>query len=178
MEFTTADLTDRTPEGAEFAAARFKSVTTGFFRPASLGRPNLYWGMDGGAEWSGACIDPNTGRLYVSANHLGWMISVFRDDDPPDDPKRPKTPGRVVYETNCVACHGPDLMGIGVAPPLRGLRFRMSEADIIRQIRNGTNGMTAFPNMSETDLKAVCDYLLLRDRDTAAGQQKVRTTPL
>src|SRR3989454_7294662 len=52
MEFTAADLTDRTPEAADFAAARFKSVTTGFFRPASLGHPNLYWGMDGGAEWS------------------------------------------------------------------------------------------------------------------------------
>jgi len=43
MEFTAADLTDRTPEAAEFAATRFKSVTTGFFRPASLGHPNLYW---------------------------------------------------------------------------------------------------------------------------------------
>src|SRR5438445_1566492 len=123
MEFTAADITDRTPEAADFAAARFKSVTTGFFRPASLGHPNLYWGMDGGAEWSGACVDPTTGRLYVSANHLGWMISLFRDDDPPDDPKAPKSPGRIVYETNCAACHAPNLMGIGVAPPLRGLRF-------------------------------------------------------
>ena len=57
MEFTATDLADRNPEVAEFAASRFKSVTTGFFRPASLGRPNLYWGMDGGAEWSGACVE-------------------------------------------------------------------------------------------------------------------------
>jgi quinoprotein glucose dehydrogenase len=167
MEFTAADLTERTPEAAEFAAARFKSVTTGFFRPASLGHPNLYWGMDGGAEWSGACVDPGTGRLYISANHLGWMISVFRDDDPPEDSTQPKTKGRVVYETNCATCHGLDLKGIGVAPPLRGLRFRLSAADIARQVRTGTNGMTAFPDMSETDLKAVTDYLLLRDRPTA-----------
>jgi quinoprotein glucose dehydrogenase len=164
MEFTTDDLTDRTPEAAEFAATRFKSVTTGFFRPPSLGHPNLYWGMDGGAEWSGACVDPTTGRLYVSANHLGWMISVFRDDDPPEDSSRPKSPGRLVYEINCAICHGQNLMGIGVAPPLRGLRFRLSDADVARQIRTGTNGMTAFPNMSEADVKAVTDYLLLRDR--------------
>ncbi len=166
MEFTAADLTDRTPEAAEFAAARFKSVTTGFFRPASLGHPNLYWGMDGGAEWSGACVDPETGHLYVSANHLGWMISVFRDDDPPDDPSAPKTPGRIVFETACAQCHGLNKLGIGVAPPLRGLRFRLSESEIRRQVRTGTNGMTAFPNMSEADLKAVTDYLLLRDRPT------------
>src|SRR5204863_5274120 len=117
MEFTAADLTDRNPEVAEFVAAQFKSVTTGFFRPASLGHPNLYWGMDGGAEWSGACVDPGTGRLYVTANHLGWMISVFRDDDAPEDPKRPKSSGRMVFEKNCATCHGMDLMGIGVAPP-------------------------------------------------------------
>src|SRR4029077_16400425 len=119
-----------------------------------------------------ACIDPTTGRLYVSANHLGWMISVFRDDDPPEDPSRPKTPGRLLHETNCAICHGQDLMGIGFAPPLRGLRFRLSDADIARQVRSGTNGMTAFPNMSEADLKAVVDYLLLRDRDTPPANLK------
>jgi quinoprotein glucose dehydrogenase len=110
--------------------------------------------------------------LYVSANHLGWMISVFRDDDPPDDPKLPKTPGRLVYETNCAACHGANLMGIGVAPPLRGLRFRLSDTDIARQVRTGTNGMTAFPNLSEADLKAVTDYLLLRDRSMEPTNRK------
>src|ERR1043166_3194812 len=172
MEFTAADLTDRSPEAAEFAAAQFKSVTTGFFRPASLGHPNLYWGMDGGAEWSGACVDPGTGHLYVSANRLGWMISVFRDDDPPEDQKRPKTIGRTVYETNCASCHGMDLMGIGVAPPLRGLRFRLSDAEIAHQVRNGTNGMSAFPQMSEGDLKSVIDYLLLRDRPTPPPSAK------
>ncbi|HZR19859.1 MAG TPA: PQQ-binding-like beta-propeller repeat protein [Verrucomicrobiae bacterium] len=163
MEFTAQDLTDRTPEAAEFAAAQFKSVTTGFFRPASLGHPNLYWGMDGGAEWSGACVDPETGRLYVSANRLGWMISVFRDDDPPDDPSGPKSRGRLVYETACAQCHGLNKMGVGVAPPLRGLRFRLTEADIMRQVRTGTNGMTAFPTMSESDLHSLTDYLLLRE---------------
>jgi quinoprotein glucose dehydrogenase len=172
MEFTAKDLTDRTPEAAEFAAAQFKSVTTGFFRPASLGHPNLYWGMDGGAEWSGACIDPETGRLYVSANNLGWMISIFRDDDPPEDLSAPKSRGRIIYETACAQCHGLNKMGIGVAPPLRGLRFRLSDAEIMRQVRTGTNGMTAFPNMSEADLKVLTDYLLLRDRATPVSNAK------
>lgn len=172
MEFTAQDLTDRTPEAAEYAATQFKSVTTGFFRPPSLGHPNLYWGMDGGAEWSGACVDPETGRLYVSANSLGWMISIFRDDDPPEDRSAPKTHGRVVYETACAQCHGLNKMGIGVAPPLRGLRFRLSEAEIIRQVRTGTNGMTAFPTMSDGDLHALTDYLLLRDRPTPASNVK------
>jgi len=166
MEFTAADLTDRTPEAAAFATNLFKSVTTGFFRPASLGHPNLYFGMDGGAEWSGACIDPATGRLFVSANHVGWLVSLFRDDDPPENPAAPKTPGRKVYETTCQQCHGSDLLGLGVAPPLRGVRFRLADADIIHQVRTGKNGMPAFPEtlLSETNLSALLDYLMRRDR--------------
>jgi quinoprotein glucose dehydrogenase len=163
-EFTAQDLTDRTPEAAEFAAAAFKSVTTGVFRPPSLGHPNLYYGIDGGAEWSGACVDPETGRLYVTANNLGWIISVFRDDDPPEDLSGPKSPGRLVYETACAQCHGLNRMGVGVAPPLRGLRSRLKDADIERQIRTGKNGMAAFPNMREADVKAVTEYLLLRGK--------------
>ena len=164
LVFTAQDLTDRTPEAAEFASNAFKSVTTGFYRPASLGHPNLFYGIDGGAEWSGACVDPE-GCLYISANNLGWMISIFRDDDPPEDLSKPKTPGRIIYEKACASCHGRDKMGLGVAPPLRGLRFRLQDTDLVRQIRTGKNGMPPFPDsaLSETDVKAVTDYLLLRE---------------
>ena len=166
MEFTAADLTDRTPEAAEFAANRFKSVKTGFFCPPSLSHPILFFGCDGGAEWSGTCVDPDTGRLYVSANHIGWIFSVFRDEDPPENPSAPKTAGRKVYETACMQCHGPDRLGIGVATPLRGVRFWLKDDDIIKQVRNGKNGMPAFPpaTLSETNLTALLDYLMVRDR--------------
>jgi quinoprotein glucose dehydrogenase len=57
-----------------------------------------------------------------------------------------------------------DRRGIGVAPPLRGLRHRLSNEALISQIRNGRNGMPGFPNMTEPDLKALADFLMLRDR--------------
>jgi quinoprotein glucose dehydrogenase len=162
LVFTPQDLTDRTPEAAEFAATAFKSVITGFFQPPSLDHPDLFYGIDGGAEWSGACVDPE-GRLYISANNIAWMISIFRDDDPPENLSKPKSRGRIVYETTCAACHGLDKMGIGVAPPLRGLRSRLADTNIVRQIRTGKNGMPAFPNLSDADVKAVTDYLLFRE---------------
>jgi quinoprotein glucose dehydrogenase len=169
--FSAQDLTDRTPEAAAFASNAFKSVTTGFFRPASLGHPNLFYGIDGGAEWSGCCVDPE-GHLYISANNLGWIISIFRDDDPPDDLSKPKTPGRIVYENACASCHGPNKMGISVAPPLRGLRSRLKDTDIEHQIRTGKNGMPAFPNLSESDVKAVTDYLLFREAGSQPPMEK------
>jgi len=171
MEFTASDITDRTPEARDYVTDRFRSATTGFFRPASLGRPNLYLGMDGGSEWSGACVDP-AGHLYVSVNHAAWLISLFRDDDPPDDPSAPVTPGQKVFQVNCAVCHGLNRLGIGVAPPLRGLRFRLSDEALKKQVRQGKNGMPANTNMSETDFQALADYLMLRDRVTPPPEPK------
>ena len=68
QEFTEADLFNRTEESADYVRTQFKSATTGWFRPCSEGRANLLMGIDGGAEWTGACIDPESGRLYVTAN--------------------------------------------------------------------------------------------------------------
>src|SRR5436190_2742131 len=164
QDYTADELTDRTEEAADFAQTRFKSADSGFFRPCREGRPNLYMGIDGGAEWTGACVDPETGRLYVSANHMGWIISLFRNDDPPEDPQAPKTHGRIVYETTCAQCHATNRLGISVAPPLRGLRQRLNDEAVIKQVRNGKNGMPAHPNLTEPDLKALLDYLMLRDR--------------
>jgi quinoprotein glucose dehydrogenase len=166
QEFTAADLTDRTEEAADFALGRFKSATTGWFRPGTEGRANLLFNIDGGAEWTGACIDPDTARLYVSANHIAWLITIFRDDDPPDDPRAPKTKGQTVFETICAPCHGANRLGIGTAPALRGLRHRLTDEAVTNQVRTGKYAMPAIPEnvVSEADLKALLDYLMLRDR--------------
>lgn len=173
QEFTQDDLTERTEEAADFALTRFKSATTGWFRPGSEGRANLFFNIDGGAEWTGACIDPESGRLYVSANHIPWMITIFRDDDPPDDPRAVKTKGQLVFESLCVQCHGANRLGIGTAPALRGLRHRMSDQDAASQIRNGKYAMPAFAEaqLSESDLKDLLDYLMVRDRPMPASKK-------
>jgi quinoprotein glucose dehydrogenase len=172
MEFTEADLTDRTEEMAEWAASRFASATKGFFVPCAEGRANLFFGIDGGAEWTGACIDPDTSRLYVTANHVGWIISAFRDDDPPDDPQAPKTRGRQVYEQSCMPCHGPTRLGISTCPPLRGLRLRLDDVAVRQQVREGKNAMPSHPDMTEADLQALLDYLMVRDGSAKPGTAK------
>jgi quinoprotein glucose dehydrogenase len=164
MTYTEADLTDRTEEAADYALTRFRSMTHGFFQPCGEGKATIFFGIDGGAEWTGACVDAETGRLYVTASHIGWTISLFRDDDPPDDPRAPKTPGQLVFEQACAQCHGVNRLGLGMYPPLRGLRHRLSEAEVVQQIREGKNAMPSHPDMPQPDLEALVDFLLLRDR--------------
>jgi glucose dehydrogenase/sugar phosphate isomerase/epimerase len=163
MEFTEADLGGRNEDMEEWGRSRFASATKGFFVPCSEGRANLFFGIDGGAEWTGACIDPDTGRLYVTANHVGWIISAMRDDEPPDNLSAPKTRGREVYEQACMSCHGPTRLGISTCPPLRGLRHRLDAVAVKKQVREGKNAMPGVPDMPEADLDALVDYLLLKD---------------
>jgi quinoprotein glucose dehydrogenase len=75
----------------------------------------------------------------------------------------------MVFETACMQCHGSDRLGVGVAPPLRGLRHRLSDDDVKKQVRAGKNGMPAFSNasLSESNLVALLDYLMLRDRPSS-----------
>lgn len=164
QEFTASDLTDRSEESADYAQTRFKSVTAGWFRPSTEGRPNLYFNIDGGAEWTGAAVDPRSARLYVTANHIGWNISLFRNDDPPFNTSWPMTAGRALYEANCAQCHATNLLGVSMAPPLRGLRQRLDFATVTNQIRTGKNAMPAHPHFTEEQVQAVADYLLWKDR--------------
>jgi quinoprotein glucose dehydrogenase len=109
-------------------------------------------------------VDAESGRLYVTANHIGWAISMFRDDDPPDDPSAPRTSGQRLYEATCASCHGTNRLGIGLYPPLRGLRHRLSAEAITQQIQEGKNAMPANSQLSAGDLQALVGFLLLRDR--------------
>ncbi len=163
MEFTEADLGGCSEEMADWGRTRFASATKGFFVPCSEGRANLFFGIDGGAEWTGACIDADTGRLFVTANHVGWIISAMRDDELLDDLAAPKTRGRELYEQACMPCHGPTRLGISTCPPLRGLRHRLDATAVKKQLREGKNAMPGFRDMPEADMDALVAFLLLKD---------------
>ncbi len=165
QEFTLNDVTDRSEEAREFVMNLVRSANLGWFRPFSEGRPTIVPNIHGGAEWTGACVDPTNGRLYVSANELPWIIAVFRDDEPPFNPKATPTEGEKIFRAMCAACHGEDRIGKGMAPPLRGLRHRMKEDDVVALLKTGRNSMPAAPEMSATDQKALLDFLFLRDRE-------------
>lgn len=164
QEFSMEDITDRSPEATEAVTARVKGATIGWFQPFKEGKPNLFYGLHGGAEWTGACVDPTTGRLYVSGNSMPYMITVFRDDDPRDEPKGPATQGRKVYMQRCAQCHGDNRVGVGMAPPLRGVRHRLRDDEISAVVMKGRNAMPAQPDISPEDMKALNDFLMIRDR--------------
>lgn len=175
LEFARDDITDRTPEARAYIEHLLGRANMGWYEPFELGKPTAFFGIHGGAEWTGAAIDVPTGRLYVSSNHIPWTITVFRDDDPP--PLRPATVGERAYVQWCGACHGPDRRGIGTSPPLRGLRHAHTDESLTQLVLNGRNAMPPLPMIPEPERLALFDFLFARDRGPAAEMPRDDAVP-
>ncbi|MEO6034631.1 MAG: PQQ-binding-like beta-propeller repeat protein [Verrucomicrobiota bacterium] len=164
QEFSTREVSQRSDEAREYVGKRIASANFGWFEPFQEGKATVLYNIHGGAEWTGAAFDPGSGFLYVSANEIPWAITVFRDDPELSRDSAAPTAGEKIYQQTCGPCHGADRIGLGVAPPLRGLRHRLKEPEVLAIMKSGRNLMPAAPALSDIDKKALMDFLFLRDR--------------
>lgn len=164
MEFNPADITDRTPEARQFVQNVVAHATFGFFEPFTEGKPNLYIGSRGGAEWSGAAVDVPTGRLYITSNRWVSKITVISNDERERDPKHPPSRGEVHYAQHCASCHGPNRMGLGMVPPLVGLKARSNDAAVLELLAKGRAAMPPNLVLDDAQKKELLDFLFRRNQ--------------
>lgn len=167
MEFHPDMITDRTPEARAFVEVIVKRSTYGFFEPFTEGKPNLFIGSRGGAEWSGAAVDVPTGRLYITSNRWVSKVTVFRNDDRERDPRYPPSAGEQHYALHCAPCHGPTRLGIGMAPPLVGLKSRMTDAEVLELLAKGRGAMPPNLVLNDDQKRELLDYLFRRNQPPA-----------
>jgi quinoprotein glucose dehydrogenase len=75
--FTEQEITDLSPGAHEDVLRRFRQARRSkFFTPPSREGTIVFPGFHGGANWSGASFDPATGRLYVNANEIPWILTM------------------------------------------------------------------------------------------------------
>jgi quinoprotein glucose dehydrogenase len=77
---TENDVVDFTPELRKQAMAVLEKYNYGaLFTPPSLEKPTIEMpGIAGGASWSGAAFDPETGILYVSSVTLPYVATLSK----------------------------------------------------------------------------------------------------
>ncbi|MGH8101984.1 MAG: PQQ-binding-like beta-propeller repeat protein, partial [Chthoniobacterales bacterium] len=170
-------LTNRTPEAHAWALEHFRKFRSeGQFVPFSVAKDTLVFpGFDGGAEWGGPAVDPQTGILYVNANEMAWTGALARETAS-NSPK-------AIYMSQCSVCHGENMKGSPPAmPSLVGVGKRLSEQLIGETIKNGKGRMPAFTNLEDGQVYALIDFLVsgkskeLPSAETAPPEMKYRFT--
>jgi quinoprotein glucose dehydrogenase len=154
-----ADLTDLTPNARDAARTRFRTLQwQGLFTPPSREGSIVLPGFDGGGEWGGAAVDPETGVLYVNASDVPWIAAMRESARLPPVRDVPRS-GSELYSLACASCHGRDRRGNDRAPSLIGIRERLSAEQIQEVLDRGRGFMPSFGNLSEDEKGAVIAYL-------------------
>jgi len=163
QKFDPEDVTDLTPEAHKEMMEKYKKVKYRIsFTPPSKESVWIFPGFDGGGEWGGSAVDPESGILYVNSSELPWALTMI------DVPKG-KDAGKSVYSTYCIACHGPDLKGNGsTIPSLVDFNKKYTEEQARKVIENGKNMMPAFKQIPESEKGTLIAFLLKFDKKEPA----------
>lgn len=147
-------LTNRTPEVHQWALEKFRTFQSeGQFVPFAVGKDTVVFpGFDGGAEWGGPAVDPETGIIFVNANEMAWT-GALAENTGENSPKS-------IYLSQCGVCHGEKMTGSPPAiPTLIGIAERISWKHIAATIKNGKGRMPGFPNLTDDQVDALLEYL-------------------
>ncbi|MGB9460465.1 MAG: PQQ-binding-like beta-propeller repeat protein [Candidatus Acidiferrum sp.] len=155
-QFLSEDmLTNRTPAAHQWALENFRKFRSdGQFMPFSVGKDTVIFpGFDGGAEWGGQAVDPQTAILYVNANEMAWTGALAPDTG--------ENSPRALYLSQCSVCHGEKMTGSPPAmPSLVGVGGRLSAQQIAATIKSGKGRMPAFTNFDDGQIYALVDFLI------------------
>lgn len=176
--FTAADVTDISPEAHREMSEKFKTVRfSEMFTPPSKEGSWIFPGFDGGGEWGGAAVDPESGVLYVNSTELPWSLTMI---DVPETSPGNGSRGHDVYNRHCLSCHGAELQGNGPAyPKLQDIGKKYDAGQIRRIIDNGRNMMPSFKQISEPEKSALLAFLLKQEAKNpkpAAPQKEPTST--
>ena len=56
-----------------------KKNNFGIFPPFEIGKKSIFYNFHGGAEWTGASVDPINGIMFVTANNIPWIGEITEE---------------------------------------------------------------------------------------------------
>lgn len=141
---------------------RLATYKTGhLFNPPSRQGTVIFPGFDGGAEWGGPAIDPETGILYVNASEMPWILTMVDAKEQHTATKETQLQaGQRLYSTYCMACHGPERKGSSTFPSLVNIRQKYNEPAFTQLVDAGRRMMPAFKQLDSTEKKALAAFIL------------------
>ena len=129
-----------------------------------VGKPTVVFpGFDGGAEWGGSAVDPETGVLYVNANDIAWTGALARTET------APAAAGRSICSSAraAIATTAPERRP--QIPSLVGMASRRTRAQHRDVIQRGAGRMPGFPALSPEAVEGLVEFLQRRGPRRAAA---------
>lgn len=159
--FTEKDINPYlSKEEYEEAKKQLNGWNTGkMFMPQSKKGTIIFPGFDGGGEWGGPAVDPETGVIYINANEMAWILQMF-DAEASKKQEDYIQAGERLYKQNCMACHGADRKGTGNYPSIIEVNKKYALPAFIEFINTGRRMMPAFKHLSEQDKNAIASFVL------------------
>jgi len=161
QHFGPEDVTDLSPETHKEMLEKYNKVKYNtMFTPPTKDGAWIFPGFDGGGEWGGAAVDPETKIMYISNTELPWA-QVMIDVPKNTDDHSLHGMGHNIYNKYCISCHGPELKGSGTAyPSLVNLNKKYNEQQVSQIIANGRNMMPSFKQIPADEKKALLAFVL------------------
>jgi quinoprotein glucose dehydrogenase len=178
QSFTKEDVSDLDSATHSELLERFSMVRYGEpFTPPSKNGVWIFPGFDGGGEWGGAAVDPESGIMYINSSELPWALTMINVPGKGGDTSL-KGMGEAVYGRYCVACHGADRKGNGSSfPSVLNMKSKYNAQQLWSIIEKGKNMMPAFAQIKGVDKDALLAYLLeLEEKEPATSKEQSSTT--
>ena len=166
QSLTEGMLTNRTPEAHQWALDHFRKFrSAGQFVPFAVGADTVVFpGFDGGAEWGGPAVDPQTGIIYINANEMAWTGALAESG--------PEGGTKAIYLSQCAVCHGDDMAGSPPSiPSLTAAGSRLSSSQVESTIRSGKGRMPGFANLTDEQISSLAAFLTDGEKQEMAGSE-------
>lgn len=178
QSFTREDVSDLDSATHTEMLERFLTIKYGEpFTPPSKNGVWIFPGFDGGGEWGGAAVDPETAILYINSSELPWALTIINIPGKGNDTSL-KGMGEAVYGRYCVACHGADQKGNGSSfPSVLNMKSKYNAQQLWSIIEQGKNMMPAFAQIKGVDKDALLAFLLeLEEKEPGTSKESASTT--
>ena len=74
--FKKEDVTNLSESSKEYILSIIENSNYGFFEPYEPNKSTIHYNMGGGAQWTGASVDPFKNVMYVTANNIPAQITI------------------------------------------------------------------------------------------------------
>lgn len=180
---TENDLNDVTTSNSSYEEIKkiFLASRAGtIFTPPSTEGTIVFPGYDGGGEWGGPTVDPQTNILYVNASEMAWVLTMVDSKPEKKVVQTNLQAGAVLYSRYCMGCHGPERLGAGDYPGIIGVEKKYNTAQFNELLTTGRRMMPGFNHLAKEEREALASFILnLKDeqKKTYTGPEKKEDGP-